>query len=106
MFTIQNYGLAAFFWGIGKVLNMVNPAIVNQIRDTRESLIASGMSGSDVAMRIEELKLAGEIPPYNYTMPILMLVVLGIISIFLAFQLRRADKRQGYGLEMPTGHEG
>ncbi|MCK4537632.1 MAG: MFS transporter [Candidatus Krumholzibacteria bacterium] len=106
MFTIQNYGLAAFFWGIGKVLNMVNPAVVNQIRETRESLIASGMSMNEVPVRIEELKLAGEIPPYNYTMPILMLVVLGIISIFLAFQLKRADKRQGYGLEMPTGHEG
>jgi hypothetical protein len=30
-----------------------------------------------------------------------MLVVLGVISIFLAFQLKRTDKKQGYGLELP-----
>ncbi|HSG29365.1 MAG TPA: hypothetical protein VLA34_12865, partial [Candidatus Krumholzibacterium sp.] len=106
MFTIQNYGLAAFFWGIGKVLNVVNPKIVNQIQETRENLIAQGMSLNEIPVRIDEMKLAGEIPPYNYTIPILMLVVLGIVSIFLAYQLKRADKRQGYGLEMPTGHEG
>jgi hypothetical protein len=33
-----------------------------------------------------------------------MLVLLGIISIFLAFQLKRADRRQNYGLELPSGH--
>jgi len=105
MFTIQNYGLAAFFWGIGKVLNMVNPAIVAQIQTTRDTLIEQGVSMQEIPARIDALKLTGEIPPYNYTYPILMLVGLGIISIFLAYQLKRADKRQGYGLEMPTGHE-
>ena len=44
---------------------------------------------------------AGDMP-YNYTIPILMLVFLGVISIFLAFQLKRADKKQGYGLELPS----
>lgn len=105
MFTIQNYGLSVFFWGIGKTLDVVNPKIVTQIQTTRDQLIASGMSIEQIPGRIDELKAAGEIPPYNYTIPILMLVVLGIISIFLAYQLKRADKRQGYGLEMPTGHK-
>ena len=105
MFTIQNYGLAAFFWGIGKVLNMVNPAVVSQIQATRDTLIEQGVSLQEIPGRIDALKLTGEIPPYNYTYPILMLVGLGVISIFLAYQLKAADKRQGYGLELPTGQE-
>lgn len=105
MFTIQNYGLSAFYWGIGKVLNVVNPAVVQQIQTTRQELIDSGMSIEEVAQRIEEMRYTGDIAPYNYTIPILMLVVLGIISIFLAYKLKLADRRQGYGLEMPTGHE-
>ena len=44
---------------------------------------------------------AGEMS-YNYKVPILMLVFLGVISIFLAFQLKRADAKQGYGLELPS----
>ena len=35
--------------------------------------------------------------------PILMLVFLGCVSIFLALMLKRADKEQGYGLELPSG---
>ena len=61
---------------------------------------------SEVGGRIEEMRAAGELPFYDYTIPILMLVALGIISIFLAFQLRKADKRQKYGLELPSGATG
>ena len=77
MFTIQNYGLALFFWLIGKVLDVANKSDLEAIRN-------------------------GEMP-YDYTIPILMLVILGIISIFLAFLLKKADKEQGYGLELPSG---
>jgi len=76
MFTVQNWGLGAFFYGIGKVLDMTN------------------------ADNIEAIK-AGT-ATYNYTVPILMLVVLGGVSILLAFLLKAADKRQGYGLELPS----
>jgi len=102
MFTIQNYGLSAFFWGIGKMLNVMNPKIVQQIQTTREQLIASGVSLSEIPARIDALKAAGEIPPYNYTIPIFMLVLLGVISIFLAYELKRNDKKRGYGLERPS----
>lgn len=105
MFTIQNYGLAAFYWGIGKMVNVMNPRIVEQIHTAREQLIASGVSMEEIPVRMEALKISGEIPPYNYTVPILMLVFLGVISIFLAYQLKRADKKQGYGLELPAGYE-
>jgi preprotein translocase subunit YajC len=42
---------------------------------------------------------------YNYTIPIFMLVILGVISIFLAFQLKKADAKQKFGLELPTGEK-
>lgn len=135
MFTIQNYGLNAFYWGIGKVLDLTNPKIVEKIQSAREHLINAEVSQQNIpriieklkvtvdiqAIRellidagvrlekipqvIEELKSVGEIPLYNYTIPILMLVFLGIISIFLAYQLKLADRKQGYGLELPSGQE-
>jgi MFS family permease len=76
MFTVQNWGLGAFFYGIGAVLARVNEKDIDAIR-------------------------AGEMT-YDYTIPILMLVVCGVISIFLAFKLKQADKEQGYGLELPS----
>ena len=102
MFTIQNYGLSAFYWGIGKVLDLSNPRVVEKIQSVRETLLAQGLDKAAIAERIEEMRTVGEIPAYNYTIPILMLVALGIISIYLAFLLKRSDRRQGYGLELPS----
>ena len=79
MFTIQNYGLMFFFWGIGAVLDLANRKDLEAIR-------------------------AGEMV-YNYTIPIFMLVILGVISIFLAIQLKKADARQKFGLELPSGEK-
>ncbi|GAH66971.1 unnamed protein product, partial [marine sediment metagenome] len=77
MFTIQNVGLALFFWGIGKVLDLANRGNIDAIR-------------------------AGEMN-YNYNVPIFMLVILGVIAIFLANRLRKRDKIDKYGLELPSG---
>jgi len=104
MFTIQNYGLAAFFWGIGKVLDLANPAVVNKVQEVRTTLAAQGLSASEISDQMVAMKLNGDIPYYDYTVPVLMLVGLGVISIFLAYQLKAADKKQGYGLEMPSNH--
>jgi hypothetical protein len=79
MFTIQNWGLLFFFWGIGAVLDLANRKDLDAIR-------------------------AGEMN-YNYTVPIFMLVILGVISIFLALQLKKADAKQRFGLELPTGEK-
>ena len=76
MFTIQNWGLGAFFWGIGAILDLVNRDNLSEIN-----------AGKAV---------------YDYTVPILMLVVCGIVSVFLAYKLLAADKKHGYGLELPN----
>lgn len=77
MFTVQNWGLGLFFWGIGALLDVVNKSKLEAIRN-----------GEEV---------------YDYTIPILILVLCGVVSIFLAYKLKAADKKQGYGLELPSG---
>lgn len=76
MFTVQNWGLGLFFWGIGAVLDLANKAHLKEIR-------------------------AGEMN-YDYTIPIFVLVLCGLIAMYLAFKLKQADKKQGYGLELPS----
>lgn len=102
MFTVQNWGLLAFFWGIGALLYKVNPAVVAAISEVRENLQAQGLSGSEISEQVKLMQLNGDLPYYNYFWPIIMLVVCGVISIFLAYKLRQADKEQGYGLELPS----
>ncbi len=77
MFTIQNIGLWAFPILIGLVLDRSNPGVA-------------------------EALAAGESAVYNYTNPILMLAVLGVVGVMFAFLLKRADKTSGYGLELPN----
>ncbi len=76
MFTVQNWGLGVFFWGIGAVLDLANHDNLAAIREGKMT--------------------------YDYTIPIMMLVVCGVISIFLSALLKKADKKQGYGLEFPS----
>jgi len=39
---------------------------------------------------------------YDYTIPILLLVACGVVSIYLSYLLKKADLKQNYGLELPT----
>ncbi len=106
MFTIQNWGLNLFFWGIGAVLDKVNPSIVADLESARTTLEAQGLSNVEISEKIQYMQyVSHEIPAFNYTTPILMLVGLGVVAMFLAFMLKRADKQQGYGLEMPSGQK-
>lgn len=105
MFTVQNWGLGLFFWGIGALLTVVNPTVVEDLRNARQSLEAEGYSAGEISDMVKELQIAGELPYYDYTIPILVLVACGLISIFLAFKLKQADKRQGYGLELPSSEK-
>ncbi len=104
MFTVQNWGLNAFFKGIGRVLDKANPEVLAKIEQTRNTLESQGLSNIEISKVMQEMQLVThEIPSFNYTAPILMLVGLGIVAIFLAFLLKKADYKQGYGLERPSG---
>jgi len=70
MFTVQNWGLGLFYWGLGTLLEYVNRDNTGGVKD--------------------------------YTVPVLVLVVCGMISIFLAYKLKQADRKAGYGLELPN----
>jgi len=80
MFTIQNIGLWAFPILIGLVLDRSNPGVA-------------------------EALAAGQDAVYDYTNPVLMLSVLGLLGVFFAIMLKRADKTSGYGLELPNKME-
>src|SRR6056297_1324018 len=106
MFTVQNWGLNAFFKGIGWVLDKANPDVVAQIESTRQMLESQGLSKLEISNILQEMQIvSGEIPSFDYTIPILMLVGLGVIALFLAFMLKKADVKQGYGLELLSDAE-
>jgi len=103
MFTIQNWGLGSFFKGIGWLLEKVNPETVKKMADIRQNLMLEHHGDTTlVGQAIEKLRLEGALPVYNYTTPILILVGLGVVSIFLAAYLKHTSNRQGYGLELPS----
>jgi len=77
MFFIQNFGLFGIPFLMGFVLDITNPGVT------------------------AEMASAGT-ATYNYTMPILMLVGLGILGIIFALLLKAFDKKAGHGLELPN----
>jgi len=103
MFTIQNYGLGLFFWGIGWVLDKTNANVLEIVQSRREEFIAQGVGVEQIGDKLAALRATGDIPAYDYTISILMLVGLGAISIVLTFLLKKADAKQKYGLELPSG---
>ena len=83
IFWIQNIGLWLFPLLIGKILKASNPDIV-------QCLEAGTLSPSEAATS------------YNYTNPLLMLAMLGLVALFLGLYLRVVDRKKGYGLEEPN----
>ena len=83
IFWIQNIGLWLFPLLIGKILKASNPDIV-------QSLEAGTLSPAEAATS------------YNYTNPLLMLAMLGLVALLLGLYLRVVDRKNGYGLEEPN----
>ncbi len=152
MFTVQNWGLGLFFWGIGALLIAIpfNKQTKDDIDEVRTSLIVTDdypqhevaivleqmsadirenlevtdeeleivenflleserdlseygfLTSGQVSELIKQKQAIGHLEYYDYRIPIFILVFCGIISIFLAYKLKQADKRQGFGLELPS----
>ncbi len=83
IFWIQNIGLWLFPLLIGKVLDKTNPQIAEGI--------ANGTLTPEVAA-----------VSYNYTAPLVMLACLGFAALVIGFILKAADRKRGYGLELPN----
>ncbi len=41
-------------------------------------------------------------PRYDYTVPMLIFLVLGLLAVMFGLLLKREDKRKGYGLQKPN----
>jgi MFS family permease len=78
IFWVQNWGLMGVPLLIGWVLDETNPAV-----------LAAREAGTKV-------------PPYDYTIPMLIFAATGFLAIIVALMLKAEDKKKGYGLEMPN----
>ena len=83
IFWIQNIGLWLFPLLIGKILDATNPAITQALAD--------GTMTAEVAAT-----------SYDYTMPLVMLAMLGVAALVLGVILKVVDKKKGYGIENPN----
>ncbi|MFO8073175.1 MAG: MFS transporter [Polyangia bacterium] len=55
-----------------------------------------------LASELAGLEARGDRPRYDYTYAVLMLALLGLAGLVFAFLLKAADRRQGYGLDLPN----
>ncbi len=83
IFWIQNIGLWIFPLLIGKILDKTNPQVVS---DLDKGLITA-----------EQAAIS-----YDYTAPLIMLACLGVAALILGILLKRVDKKNGLGLELPN----
>jgi len=83
IFWIQNWGLMGIPALIGYVLDKTNPEV---------------LAAKDLVLKGENVT----VPLYDYTYPMIIFAVLGVLAILVAFLLKAEDKRKGYGLELPN----
>ncbi|MBS4014305.1 MAG: MFS transporter [Bacteroidetes bacterium] len=77
--------------------------VEDELDGLKESLEKNGkLSGGEISQLVKLMQANDILKYYDYKIPILVLVFCGLISIFLAFKLKRADKKQGFGLELPN----
>lgn len=93
IFWVQNIGLCLVPLLIGYVLDKVNasnPVVQNELAE------------------LEKYKELGQEVPegffihYNYTVPMVIFAVFGVLALLLALYLKSLDKKKHYGLELPN----
>ena len=78
IFWVQNWGLMGVPLLIGWALDYSNPEV-----------LAAKAAGTTV-------------PPYDYTLPMIIFASTGFFAIIVALMLKAEDKKKGYGLELPN----
>jgi nitrate/nitrite transporter NarK len=101
-FWIQNWGLTFVPIILGIVLKNTNPEVVTQLASLREKFSAQGLDTTQIAERIDELKKAGEVLPYDYFETWLVFICLTLLALVFAFLLKAEDKKKNYGLQNPN----
>ena len=91
IFWIQNWGLMGVPMLIGYVLDRYCklPAVNLELN---EAEVITG----DVYTAVRTA------PSYDYTYPMMIFALLGVLSLLFAYLLKREDKKKGYGLELPN----
>jgi len=101
MFTIQNWGLALFYWLPGQILDLT----------TSDFTWAASSSPAFTSMfTVQNWGLAPffylpgqliDLAESDYTLAVSPFLVLGFVSIWCALQLKKSNRRHEYGLEKP-----
>ena len=86
-------------------MDWVNPAVVAKTQRFREIMTHMNFSNYEISDTIEYMKSVGDISAYNYTIPVSLFIICGVVAIFLAIQLKKTSKKQGYGLELPSNQK-
>ncbi|MFC2151183.1 MFS transporter [Bacteroidota bacterium] len=102
IFWVQNIGLSGVPMLLGFVLDKTNPETVTKIEEARMKFEAMGLDNGAIAEKMDELKAAGEILPWDYETSWLIFIACALSAIVFAFLLKAEDKKKGYGLELPN----
>jgi predicted MFS family arabinose efflux permease len=109
IFFIQNIGLMGVPYLIGWVLDKycIIPGADAATAEAAEPLIAAAEPIAEaveplVAAAEPILEAAQEAIRYDYTYPMMIFTLFGILALGVALMLRVVDGKKGYGLEMPN----
>ncbi|OPZ71845.1 MAG: Major Facilitator Superfamily protein [bacterium ADurb.Bin478] len=80
---------ALIFWLQNAIALMLVPALMGWVLDRYCVTGSVVVDGSQVTT-------------YNYTLPMILFMIIGITSLVFALLLKQEDKKKGYGLELPN----
>jgi nitrate/nitrite transporter NarK len=102
IFYVQNIGLMLVPILLGIVLDVTNPGVNAKIETAISSFREQGIPAAEITDKIQALRVAGEIPMFDYSQTWLVFVTLTVLAVIFGFLLKAEDKRKGYGLEKPN----
>ena len=102
IFYVQNIGLMTIPILLGVVLDKTNPGVNEKIDLAIQTFRESGVPANEIADKVQELRVLGEIPMFDYSNTWLIFVVLTALSVVFGILLKAEDKKKGYGLELPN----